>query len=208
MSTTSGQLNRQQIARLLDVSLATIDAWVSDGMPAIQRGRRGIRCAFDIAACIKWVRERDAARMRQRIERLEARHARRYSGPYDGVELARAFVVDLEGPLLSVDQAGLCELLGWSAEDVLEARAWGMPFIPVPDGKPVTFAPAVCLRWLGLLAAALQHNGASAGDFVSMTAALRRLRLAAGLTRFVPSEVLPVSAAIERLASLAPEGEG
>lgn len=54
----SVQLNRSSLAEHLAVSPPTIDRWVKDGMPVVQRGARGIEWIFDIADVIRWYAQR------------------------------------------------------------------------------------------------------------------------------------------------------
>lgn len=48
------EVNRTDIAKILGVSMPTISDWVARGMPAVQRGARGVPWSFDIAACVRW----------------------------------------------------------------------------------------------------------------------------------------------------------
>lgn len=52
------QLNRAGIAQHMGVSLPTIDRWVKDGMPVVQRGSRGVEWVFDLPEVIRWRVER------------------------------------------------------------------------------------------------------------------------------------------------------
>lgn len=52
------RLNRAGLAEHLAVSLPTIDRWVKDGMPVVQRGSRGVEWTFDLAEVIRWRIER------------------------------------------------------------------------------------------------------------------------------------------------------
>jgi phage terminase Nu1 subunit (DNA packaging protein) len=57
--------NRNQIADVLGVNKVTIDTYVRDGMPAVERAdrSRGIAWVFDTADCIKWLVDRAGARV-------------------------------------------------------------------------------------------------------------------------------------------------
>lgn len=48
------RLNRNGIAEAMGVSLPTIDRWVKEGMPVVQRGGRGVEWVFDSADVIRW----------------------------------------------------------------------------------------------------------------------------------------------------------
>lgn len=56
------QVNRNELAGLLGVSLNTITAWIREGLPVKTKGRRGVPWEFDLADCIEWVRDRDIAK--------------------------------------------------------------------------------------------------------------------------------------------------
>lgn len=48
------EVKRREIARLLGVSIVTIDDWVSRGMPVASKGSRGVASLYDVAACFRW----------------------------------------------------------------------------------------------------------------------------------------------------------
>jgi len=50
------------LADALGVTAVQIDRYARDGMPVERRGRKGVAYSFDLAACIRWLRARDAAR--------------------------------------------------------------------------------------------------------------------------------------------------
>lgn len=52
------QLNRSDIADHMGISLPTVDRWVKEGMPVVQRGGRGVQWIFDLADVIRWRVER------------------------------------------------------------------------------------------------------------------------------------------------------
>lgn len=47
-------INRATLASLCSVSLPTIDSWVENGCPYIERGSKGVEWKFDSAAVIDW----------------------------------------------------------------------------------------------------------------------------------------------------------
>lgn len=57
--------NRTQIADVLGVNKVTVDTYVREGMPAVERAdrSRGIEWVFDTSLCIKWLIERAVARV-------------------------------------------------------------------------------------------------------------------------------------------------
>ena len=55
------QLNRAELAEHIGVSPPTLDRWIKDGMPVVQRGSRGVQWVFDLAEVIRWQIERAKA---------------------------------------------------------------------------------------------------------------------------------------------------
>ncbi|OTG64353.1 hypothetical protein B9T25_13005 [Acinetobacter sp. ANC 4470] len=53
------EVTRQGLADIFGVSLPTIDSWVRNGCPYIQKGGRGQEWKFNTAAVSSWLRERD-----------------------------------------------------------------------------------------------------------------------------------------------------
>lgn len=47
-------VNRTDVATLCNVSLPTVDKWVRNGCPVVERGSKGREFQFDIAAVIDW----------------------------------------------------------------------------------------------------------------------------------------------------------
>jgi phage terminase Nu1 subunit (DNA packaging protein) len=54
------RLNRSGLAEHMAVALPTIDRWVKEGMPVVQRGSRGVEWTFDLADVIRWWGDRRA----------------------------------------------------------------------------------------------------------------------------------------------------
>ncbi|WP_441228967.1 terminase small subunit [Tardiphaga sp. 20_F10_N6_6] len=52
------KLNRSGLAEHMGVSLPTVDRWVKDGMPVVQRGARGVEWTFDLSEVIRWYAQR------------------------------------------------------------------------------------------------------------------------------------------------------
>ena len=48
------ELNRSDLSAHMGVSLPTIDRWVKEGCPVVQRGRRGVEWVFDLPEVIRW----------------------------------------------------------------------------------------------------------------------------------------------------------
>jgi phage terminase Nu1 subunit (DNA packaging protein) len=55
--------NRQQLSQAMGVSLPTVDRWVRDGCPVLQRGGKGIEWKFSLPDVVAWWgdRQRQAA---------------------------------------------------------------------------------------------------------------------------------------------------
>ena len=53
------QVTRQALADVFGVSLPTIDAWVRNGCPFVEKGGRGQEWQFNTAQVSKWLRDRD-----------------------------------------------------------------------------------------------------------------------------------------------------
>lgn len=51
-------VNRSGLAKSMGKSLPTIDRWVAEGMPVVQRGARGVEWIFDLPDVIRWYGER------------------------------------------------------------------------------------------------------------------------------------------------------
>lgn len=54
------QVNRSDLADTFGVSLPTVDDWVRNGCPWVQRGGRGVEWVFDTAAVARWLRDKAA----------------------------------------------------------------------------------------------------------------------------------------------------
>lgn len=57
---TDAVLNRKQLAQALGTSEPTIDRWIDDGMPVLERGTNGKAYQFQLSHCFAWRQERDA----------------------------------------------------------------------------------------------------------------------------------------------------
>jgi phage terminase Nu1 subunit (DNA packaging protein) len=55
------QMNRAEIAQAMGVSEPTIDRWIKDGCPVVQRGRRGVASIFSLPDVVKWWGDQRAA---------------------------------------------------------------------------------------------------------------------------------------------------
>ena len=50
-------VNRAELASLCGVSLPTIDAWLRNDCPIVERGSKGRESKFDSASVIKWIKD-------------------------------------------------------------------------------------------------------------------------------------------------------
>lgn len=62
-------MNRTEISKAFGVDMTTIDRWVRDGMPVIERPGKGIPASFDLSACVRWKLESDLAKALDRAEK-------------------------------------------------------------------------------------------------------------------------------------------
>jgi len=135
------KLNRSGIAEAMGVSLPTIDRWVREGCPVVQRGQRGVEWIFDSSDVIKWWGDRRAAdaagsaptdlaeidkRTRQaamqRAE-LELAKAKGEVAPISEFERAqaRAFA-EVRANVMNVPQRVVVQLLGETNETVFKQK--------------------------------------------------------------------------------------
>lgn len=177
----SKKVNRSGIARALGVSLPTVDAWVGQGMPVKRTGSRGKSYSFDVDECLLW------ASMRQT------------SGPARA-DLADGFLMERDGPLPTFTADRICEMLGWSKDDLREAMGWGCPWLPGEGGPH--FSSGHVFRWTGLMWSVLNNNGVRFDDFRRFCSTLRALRLRAGKELVVRTEVRTPAETLEHLATL------
>lgn len=73
------KLNRAGLAEHMGISLPTVDRWVKEGMPVVQRGSRGVEWAFDLSEVIRWWGDRKveaATGATDDLEEIEKRTAR------------------------------------------------------------------------------------------------------------------------------------
>ncbi|WP_162243592.1 DUF1441 family protein [Rhizobium sp. Leaf386] len=70
-------MNKQELADFFGVSLPTLNAWVSDGMPAISEGTNGRQWEFQASAAWAWKRCRDEAEQTKSTEAQAAIQAMR-----------------------------------------------------------------------------------------------------------------------------------
>lgn len=50
----SRRANKAEVAEFYGVSLPTVDAWIRKGMPAVQKGSKGIPWVFDLLEVVRW----------------------------------------------------------------------------------------------------------------------------------------------------------
>lgn len=73
------KLNRAGLAEHMGISLPTVDRWVKEGMPVVQRGSRGVEWVFDLSEVIRWWGDRKveaATGATDDLEEIEKRTAR------------------------------------------------------------------------------------------------------------------------------------
>lgn len=63
------QMNRSEISEAFEVDPTTIDRWVRDGMPVVDRPGKGIPASFDLPACLRWKLSADLDKALDRVEK-------------------------------------------------------------------------------------------------------------------------------------------
>lgn len=133
------KLNRAEIARHIGVSLPTVDRWVKEGMPVMQRGSRGVEWAFDLVEVIRWYGDRrakdasgdapdDIAQIEKRTAQakmlgfeLELARKRGEVAPIREFERAQAKAfAEVRANILNVPQRVVIQLLGETRESVFK----------------------------------------------------------------------------------------
>lgn len=87
------EVNRTGLAEFFGVSMPTVDSWVRDGCPVVQRGARGVQWVFNTADVAKWRMERavkDATGDQQQDEKEIDRRTKRARMLQAELELANA----------------------------------------------------------------------------------------------------------------------
>jgi phage terminase Nu1 subunit (DNA packaging protein) len=134
------KLNRSGLAEHMGVSLPTIDRWVKDGMPVVQRGARGIEWSFDLADVISWYARRQAeaaggavddlkeiekrtARAKMEQAELQLAQARALVAPIREFERAQAAVfAAIRANVMNVPQRVVVQLLGETNETAFKQK--------------------------------------------------------------------------------------
>lgn len=137
----SVHLNRSDIARHMGVSLPTIDRWVKEGMPVVERGGRGVQWLFDLPDVIRWWGDRrakdaagdvpdDLAEIEKRTAKAKMLQAelalardRGEVAPIRDFERAQAKVfAEIRANVMNVAQRVVVQLLGESNEAVFKQK--------------------------------------------------------------------------------------
>ncbi|UOV84349.1 terminase small subunit [Klebsiella pneumoniae] len=99
------KLNRSGLAEHMGVSLPTVDRWVKEGMPVVQRGARGVEWSFDLADVIRWWGDRKAAAAAGEVDDLSEIEKRTAKAKMEQVELALAEAKALVAPISEFERA-------------------------------------------------------------------------------------------------------
>lgn len=99
-------VNRSELAHALDVALTTIDIWIRQGCPVIQKGAgRGQEWQFSLAAVVKWKAARDVSEATGKTQSSEAHlNLRRTNAQTQQAELALAKELGQVAPLDQVER--------------------------------------------------------------------------------------------------------
>lgn len=65
-------VNKKLLAHALDVSATTVDAWLVDGLPYVEKGTNGRSYSFRLSVCFAWARERTATAARSEAQAQDA----------------------------------------------------------------------------------------------------------------------------------------
>ena len=101
----SVKLNRAGLAEHMGVSLPTIDRWVKEGMPVVQRGARGVEWSFDLADVIRWWGDRKAEAAAGKIDDVAEIEKRTAKAKMEQAELALAQAKALVAPIRDFERA-------------------------------------------------------------------------------------------------------
>ncbi|CAG2144468.1 hypothetical protein LMG31506_03012 [Cupriavidus yeoncheonensis] len=99
------RLNRSGLAEHVGVSLPTVDRWVKEGMPVLQRGGRGVEWSFDLADVIRWYADRKAEAAGGATDDLEEIEKRTARAKMEQAELALAKAKGEVAPLQEFERA-------------------------------------------------------------------------------------------------------
>lgn len=128
------KLNRSGLAEHMGISLPTVDRWVKDGMPVVQRGARGVEWAFDLSDVIRWWGDRKVeaatgavddlqeiekrtAKAKMETAELELAKKRGEVAPIAEFERAQAsLMAAIRQNVLNVPQRAVLQLLGETDE--------------------------------------------------------------------------------------------
>jgi phage terminase Nu1 subunit (DNA packaging protein) len=124
----------------MGISLPTVDRWVKEGMPVMQRGARGVEWAFDLVEVIRWWGDRkaeaaagkidDVAEIEKRTARAKMEQAelalakdRNLVAPIRDFERAQAAIMAaIRQNVMNVPQRVVIQLLGESNEAVFKSK--------------------------------------------------------------------------------------
>lgn len=126
-------VNRQELAEFLGVSLPTINAWVKQKMPYLQKGARGRDWQFDTAAIVQWRSdlaseqneerlnldqiEEETARVKLEQEKLKYARAAQLVVPLEQMERRLAVVfAEVRTAMRNIPNRIVSELIGETDE--------------------------------------------------------------------------------------------
>lgn len=97
-------LNRTDTAAALGIAKTTLDNWVADGAPVMDRqGRKGVETQYETGEVIRWWLAREVEKVAQRgdADAIDAHRSRKLSAEADLRELELA---KLQGELIHLDE--------------------------------------------------------------------------------------------------------
>lgn len=99
------KLNRSGLAEYMGVALTTVDRWVKEGCPVVQRGSRGVEWAFDSADIAKWYADRAVAATAGETSDLEEIERRTAKAKMEKAELELAQAKGAVAPIREFERA-------------------------------------------------------------------------------------------------------
>lgn len=134
-------VNRSALADIFGVALPTVDGWVRQGVPIVQRGGRGRQWEFDTADVAAWLRDKavsdatgetqaDETEITRRTKKagmllaeLNLAKAKGEVAPVRDFERAQAAVfAQIRANVMNVAQRVVVQLLGETDETIFKAK--------------------------------------------------------------------------------------
>jgi phage terminase Nu1 subunit (DNA packaging protein) len=138
---TTRYVSRSGLAAVFGVAMPTVDAWVRNGCPYVQKGGRGVEWKFDTADVSKWKEQRaveaatgntaaDESELKRRKLAAETAHAelelakaKNEVAPVREFERAQAMLMAaIQQNILNVPSRAVLQLLGETDEMIFKTK--------------------------------------------------------------------------------------